>query len=126
MNTINSSSSDYLAFTQKLVKRNTATEILEAKQSGTPVDKDQIQQSNQEIKDKSLNASLTAYQANITKNNIDTYIQSTQNANGSNSSDDDSDADIYTFDAKEVNDARSTVQKRAIGISVYENMQGTK
>jgi uncharacterized protein YfaQ (DUF2300 family) len=126
MNTINSSSSDYLAFTQKLVKRNTATEIIEAKQSGTPVDKDQIQQSNQEIKDKSLNASLTAYQANITKNNIDTYIQSTQNANGSNSSDDDSDADIYTFDAKEVNDARSTVQKRAIGISVYENMQETK
>lgn len=82
MNTINSSSSDYLAFTQKLVKRNTATEIIEAKQSGTPVDKDQIQQSNQEIKDKSLNASLTAYQANITKNNIDTYIQSTLNANG--------------------------------------------
>ena len=124
MNTINFSASDYVGFTQELVKRNTATEIIEAKQSGTPVDREQIQQSNQEIKDKSLHVGIAAYQANVTKNNIATYIQSTEQTNNSNASNN-SDAEIYTYDAKEVNDARSTVQKRAIGISVYENIQAT-
>lgn len=126
MNAINSNPSDFVGFTQKLVKRNTAIEIIEAKQSGTPVDKEQIQQSNQEIKAKSIDAGLATYQANVTKNNIDIYIQSTEKANNSNDSSNKSDPEIYTYDAKQVNDARSTVQKRAIGISVYENIQATK
>jgi hypothetical protein len=126
MNAINSNPSDFVGFTQKLVKRNTAIEIIEAKQSGTPVDKEQIQQSNQEIKAKSIDAGLATYQANVTKNNIDIYIQSTENANNSNDSSNKSDPEIYTYDAKQVNDARSTIQKRAIGISVYENIQATK
>jgi len=126
MNTINSSSSDLLGFTQKLVKRNTAIEIIEAKQSGTPVDKEQIQQSNQEIKDKSIDVGLATYQDNVTKSNIDIYIQSTEKAKNSSDSSDASDPDIYTYDAKEVNDARSTVQKRAIGISLYEDIQANK
>jgi hypothetical protein len=125
MNTINSSAADYIGYTQKLIKRNTATEIIEAKQSGTPVNKEQIQQSNQEIKDKSLDVGLAAYQANVTKNTIDTYIQSTEQTKNSNSSDN-SDTEIYTFDAQEVNDARATAQKRAVGISIYENIQATK
>lgn len=123
MNTINSSTADYLGFTQKLVKRNTATELINAKQSGEPVDKEKIKQSNQEIKDNSLDASLAIYQANIKKNTVDTYIRASENADNSYSSVDQEQSEINTFDAEAVNDARSTAQKRAIGISVYEKIQ---
>jgi hypothetical protein len=123
MNTINSSAADYLGFTQKLVKRNTATELVNAKQSGEPIDKEKIQQSNQEIKDNSLDASLAIYQANIKKNTVDTYIRASGNADNSYSSVDQEQSEINTFDAGAVNDARSTAQKRAIGISVYEKIQ---
>lgn len=123
MNTINSSTADYLGFTQKLVKRNTATELVNAKQSGEPVDKEKIKQSNQEIKDNSLDASLAIYQANIKKNTVDTYIRASENADNSYSSVNQEQSEINTFDAEAVNDARSTAQKRAIGISVYEKIQ---
>lgn len=123
MNTINSSTADYLGFTQKLVKRNTATELVNAKQSGEPVDKEKIKQSNQEIKDNSLDASLAIYQANIKKNTVDTYIRASENADNSYSSVNQEQSEINTFDAEAVNDARSTAQKRAFGISVYEKIQ---
>ena len=133
MTTINSNASDYVGFVQKAVKRNTAIEVIDAKQSGTPINKEEIQASNQAIKDKSVDAGLAAYQASITKNSIDTYVQSSQEAkdfysSGSSDSDDSdsSNPEIYTFDAQAVNEARSTAQKRAAGIAVYENIQSGK
>ena len=126
MNTINTNASDYLGFTQKLVKRNTAIQLIDAKQSGDPINKQQLQESNQAIKDKSVDAGLAIYQTNIKKNTIDTYIQASDNANNSNSSSTQEPNEISSFDASAVNDARSTVQRRAVGISVYEQIQSIK
>ena len=126
MNTINTNASDYLGFTQKLVKRNTAIQLIDAKQSGDPINKQQLQESNQAIKDKSVDAGLAIYQTNIKKNTIDTYIQASDNANNSNSSSTQEPNEISLFDASAVNDARSTAQRRAVGISVYEQIQSIK
>lgn len=126
MNTINTNASDYLGFTQKLVKRNTAIQLIDAKQSGDPINKQQLQESNQAIKDKSVDAGLAIYQTNIKKNTIDTYIQASDNANNSNSSSTPEPNEISSFDANAVNDARSTAQRRAVGISVYEQIQSIK
>jgi hypothetical protein len=126
MNTINTNASDYLGFTQKLVKRNTAIQLIDAKQSGDPINKQQLQESNQAIKDKSVDAGLAIYQTNSKKNTIDTYIQASDNANNSNSSSTQEPNEISSFDASAVNDARSTAQRRAVGISVYEQIQSIK
>jgi hypothetical protein len=123
MNAINSSAADYLGFTQNLVKRNTASQLIEAKQSGEPINKQQLQESNQVIKDKSVDAGLAIYQANIKSNTIDTYISASESANNSNSSSTQEQNEINSFDASAVNEARSTAQKRAVGISVYEKVQ---
>ena len=126
MNTINTNASDYLGFTQKLVKRNTAIQLIDAKQSDDPINKQQLQESNQAIKDKSVDAGLAIYQTNIKKNTIDTYVQASDNANNSNSSSTQEPNEISSFDASAVNDARSTAQRRAVGISVYEQIQSIK
>lgn len=126
MNTINTNASDYLGFTQKLVKRNTAIQLIDTKQSGDPINKQQLQESNQAIKDKSVDAGLAIYQTNIKKNTIDTYIQASDNANNSNSSSTPEPNEISSFDANAVNDARSTAQRRAVGISVYEQIHSIK
>ena len=128
MNSVNSNTSNSINLVQKAINRNTATQVIEAKQSGTPVDIDEIKQSNQQIKDNAVQIGLSAFQANIKQQTVDTYIQSTEKANdlyGTDSSDS-TDTEINSFDAQAVNEARSTVQKRAIGISVYEQVQSTK
>lgn len=127
MNDINVNSA--VDYTKTLVKRNTAIEIVDAKNSGNPIDKEQIQQSNQDVKDKSKDAGLAVYQAKLTKNTVDTYIQSSENAKNYYSNGDDSsnsNSEIYTFDPKAVNEAQSMVHKRAVGISVYEKIQSVK
>ena len=128
MNSVNSNTSNSINLVQKAITRNTATQVIEAKKSGTPVDVEEIKQSTQQIKDDAVQIGLSAYQANIKKNNIDIYIQSTEKANDlySTDSSDSTDTEINSFDAQAVNEARSTVQKRAIGISVYEQVQSTK
>jgi hypothetical protein len=128
MNAVNSTSSNYVGLVQKAVTRNTVNQVIDSKQSGTPINKDDIKESNQEIKDKSIQAGLSVYEANIKKQTVDTYIQSTEKANDLYSSDssDSTNTEINSFDAQAVNEARSTVHKRAIGIAVYEQVQSTK
>lgn len=123
MNTISSNTSNYLKFTQKLVKRNSASEIIDAKQSGEPIDKQQLQESNQAIKDKSVDAGLAIYHTNIQKSMLDTYIQASNNTNNSTKNKTENSNEISSFDASAVNEARSTAQRRAVGISVYERVQ---
>jgi hypothetical protein len=128
MNAVNPTASNYVGMVQKAVTRNTAHQVIDAKQSGTPINKEEIKESNQEVKEKSVQAGLSIYQANLKKQTVDTYIQSTQNANDLYASDssDSTDTEINSFDAQAVNEARSTVQKRAIGISIYEQVQSTR
>ena len=125
MQAINSTGADYINYTQKAIKRNTATEVIDAKQSGVAIDKEAIQESNQEIKDKAVQASVSVYQSNLQKQTVDTYTQASQQAKDmySNDSNESSSTEINSFDAQAVNEARSTAQKRAIGISVYEQVQ---
>lgn len=125
MQAITSPGADYINLTQKAIRRNTVIEVIDAKQSGQPIDKDAIQASNQEIKDKSVAVGASVYQANIQKQTIDTYTQATQQAKDmyETDSNESSSSEINSFDAQAVNEARSTVQKRAIGISVYEQVQ---
>lgn len=131
MTTINSGASDYIDVVQKAIKRNTMIEVIDAKQSGTPINKDDIQASNQVIKDKSVDVGIAVYQTNLQKQTLDTYVQisqesqdfytsSSQNDNKTN------EQQVNSFDAQAVNDARSTVQKRAAGIAIYENIQSGK
>ena len=128
MNVVDSSTSSYVGLVQKAVTRNTVHQVIDAKESGTPINKEEIKESNQAIKDKSVQAGISVYEANIKKQTIDTYTQSTQNANDmySSKSSDSTSSEINSFDAQAVNEARSTVHKRAIGISVYEQVQSTK
>jgi len=128
MTTINSSASDYAGLVHKAVKRNTAIEVIDAKQSGTPINKDEIRASNQEIKDKSLDLGLNVYQANIKKNSLDTYVHSSEQAKEfySTDSDDTNNTEISSFDPQAANEARSTAQRRAVGIDIYENIQSRK
>lgn len=121
MNGVNNNTSTLVDVTSTLIKRNTAMEIAKAKQSGEPVDVEKIQQSNQEIKDQSKNVAVAAYHVNLTKNAIDTYVQASQNSSSANEGD--SENDIYTFDAQEVNEVRAAAQRRAVGIDVYERIK---
>ena len=128
MQPITSGSSSYIGLVQTAVKRNTIQQVADAKQSDTPIDKEEIKQSNQEIKDKSVQAGLAVYENQIKKQTVDTYTQSTESAKNAYSTDstNSSESEINSFDAQAVNEARSTVHKRAIGISVYEQVQSTK
>lgn len=123
MNTIGSNTADYIGFTQKLIKRNTAIKVINAKQAGEPIDKQAIQQSNQEIKDKSIDAGLAIYQNSIKRKTLDTYIQTSNNADYSNTTDQQDSNEINSFDTSAVNEARAAAQKRAIGISIHERIQ---
>ena len=51
------------------------------------------------------------------------YYTSSSSESATNQSDS---SDIVAFDPQVVNEARSTVQKRAAGIAVYENIQAGK
>ena len=133
MTQINPNASDYVGFVQKAVKRNTAIEVIDAKQSGTPVNKEAIQSSNQAIRDKAQDVGLAVYQAQQKNNTLDTFVTVSQEAkdyytsSSSESATNQSDSsDIVAFDPQVVNEARSTVQKRAAGIAVYENIQAGK
>jgi hypothetical protein len=128
MQTISANSNDFLKHTQTAIKRNTAIEVIDAKQTGVPIDKVAIQESNQEIKDKAVQVGASVYQANIQKQSIDTYTQATQAAKDMYATDssESTSTEINSFDAQAVNEARSTVHKRAIGISVYEQVQSNK
>lgn len=125
MQTINSSGADLVNFTQKAIKRNTVIEVIDAKQSGEPINKEAIKESNQVIKDESLQVGASVYQANLQKQTIDTYTQVSQQAKDmySSESSETNSSEINSFDPQAVNDVRSTAQKRAIGISVYEQIQ---
>ena len=122
MSTVGSvSNNSYLDTVMQATKRNTVSQVLDAKQSGTPVDVKEVQSSNQELQANAKDVRVELYTREVKLNTLDTYTESAQNTpDYSNSSDDDDDYNVYTFDAGEVNDARSTAQERALKVAVYE------
>ena len=125
MYSINGTGNSYVDLVQTATRRNTITQIAEAKESGTAVDVEQIQSSNQEIRDNARSVGADIYYQQTQKQALDTYINVSSQYNNNSSSEKasaESNSDIYSYDAKKVNDAMQTAQKRAFAISVYDNI----
>lgn len=108
---------------QKTTRRSTLNQIADAKQSGNPVDKEQIQSSNQDIRDSARETGVALYSQKIVKQSFETYANASSNNANSSADSDNTANDGYTFDPEKVNDAVQTAQKRALGISLYENQE---
>ncbi|WP_198262904.1 hypothetical protein [sulfur-oxidizing endosymbiont of Gigantopelta aegis] len=136
MNAISGTSSDYLNLVQGATRRNTVTQVVDAKQTGKPVDVEQLQASNQQIRDSARETGVALYSQSLQKQAVETYTKASENApsytTGSDSSSDSSsiysdtyssdNSNVYTFDAAAVNNGLQTVQKRALGVALYENL----
>jgi len=125
MDTISAVSNNYVDLVQQATKRNTLSQVSESRNSGTPVDVEQIQSSNQQIRDSSRELGVELYSQNLARQAVETYANSSQQADSvyDNSGDSNNTGNVYTFDPKEVNDTLQTAQKRAFGISLYENLE---
>lgn len=123
MNTINGTSgNNHQGIVQQATKRNTLTQVADAKQSGIPVDVEQIQSSNQELRNTARETGVALYSQQLQKKTFETYANVSNNNSSTTSSDENkSSNDIYNFDASKVNDALQTVQRRSFAVAAYEN-----
>ena len=124
MDAVNGSSSNtYLNLVQQATRRNTLTQVIDAKQSGNPVDVEQLQSSNQALRDTARETGVSLYSQQLQKQAVETYTNTSQNTSYDTSSDDDKNSsDVYTFDASTVNAASQTVQKRTLAVAAYINL----
>ncbi len=124
MSTVGSvSNNSYLDTVMQATKRNTVSQVLDAKQSGTPVDVKEVQSSNQELQANAKDVRVELYTREVKLNTLNTYTEGAQKANDMYSSGNGNDSsEIESFDASNVNDARSTAQERALKVAYYENM----
>ncbi len=121
MNTINSNSQTYVNLVQKSVHANSLNKVAESKQAGAPVDTKQLQQSNQDIRDSSRETGVELYSQQIQKQAFETYANSSQQLNEDEEENNSNDS-VYTYDPQAVNDSLQTAQQRAVGVSLYENL----
>ncbi len=122
------SGSDYLNMAQQATRLNTVNEVANARQSGQPVDTQQLQASNQQVKDTARETGVALYTQNLAKQTVETYTKTSEQMNSSTSTTSSSSSSsttensVYTFDSAAVNDALQTTQKRAAGVALYENL----
>ncbi|MCW8930506.1 MAG: hypothetical protein OQL19_09740 [Gammaproteobacteria bacterium] len=114
--------SNYLSVVQQATKRNTLSQVIDAKQSGQTVDVEQLQSSNQVLRDTARETGVVLYTQQLQKQAFETYVNTSQNNSYNTTANDDKGSDVYTFDAAQVNDNLQTVQKRALGVAYYENL----
>jgi len=131
MISVNQSSSNFLNVAQKALVRNTANEVAQAKEAGQPIDKEKIQASNQVVKDDLRSTAVNVLESKNQVQSLDTYIKASQKAAEQyNNSDAEKNSTtnntVSSFDAQAVNETRQTVQRRAVGIEVYEKVQEQK
>jgi hypothetical protein len=127
MNAISGSGSDYLNLVRRATRQNTVTQVADAKQTGNTVDVEQLQASNQQIRDSARETGVALYAQNLQKQSVETYAKTAENTpsytTGSSDSSSDNNGDkVYTFDAAAVNEGLQTVQNRARGVALYENL----
>ncbi len=125
MSTVNSvSSNNYLNTVMQATKRNTVSQVLDAKQSGTPVDVKEIQSSNQQLQANAKDVRVELYTREVKLNTLNTYTEGAQQANDmySSGNNDNNSSEIESFNASNVNDARQTAQERALKVAYYENI----
>ncbi|NOQ80432.1 MAG: hypothetical protein GQ546_13660 [Gammaproteobacteria bacterium] len=121
MNTIDSNSQAYVNLVQKSVHANSLNQVAEAKQAGDPVDVEQLHQSNQFIRDTARETGVELYSQQLKKQSFETYVESSQQLNEDEEENSSNDL-VYTYNPQVVNDSLQTAQKRALGVSLYENL----
>lgn len=121
MNVLGSTANTYLDMVHQATRRNTVTQVVEAKQSGSPVDVEQVQSSNQQLRNNARELGVELYSQNLKKQQFETYVNSAPD--NSNSSSEDKSSSVYTFDAAQVNDTLQMAQRRMLGVELYENMK---
>lgn len=95
---------------------NTISSTLNYKKNNEEIDKSAIQESNQEIKDKSKQAFLNNIERESQQKQIDIYVEtSKKNSEESNKTS----PEIYTFDPQEVNKTRN----HHTAISLYKDIE---
>lgn len=124
MNIINGSSQQYVDLVQQATRRNTVTQVVDAKQNGTRVDFEQVQSSNQQIRETARETGVELYSQSLTKQAFETYVNTSSNMASNSTNTDNNSSNVYTFDPKEVNDTLQSAQKRAVGVALYENLEG--
>jgi len=79
MNTVNGTNSNtYLNLVQQATKRNTLTHVTDAKQSGQTVDVEQLQSSNQSLRDSARETGVTLYSQQLQKQAFDYLAETPQ------------------------------------------------
>jgi len=123
MDVLAANNQSYWDMVHTATKRNTLVQASEAKQSGTPLNVEEVQQSNQQLKDSARETGTELYGLQLTKQAFETYARTTENQ--SNSSDDSSDdkQEVYSFDSKNVNEMSAMAQQRALGTALYSNFK---
>lgn len=121
MNAVGSSTNTYFDMVQQATRRNTLNHVAEARQSGASVDVEQVKSSNQQLRENSRELGVELYSQNLKKQQFETYVNNSPDNSNTSSSDDESNS-VYTFDAARVNDNLQMVQKRTMGVALYENM----
>lgn len=129
MSVSNVSGGDYLNMVQRATRLNTVNEVANARQSGQAPDMEQLQASNQQVRDTARETGVALYSQNLAKQTVETYTKTTEQMNSSSATTTTSAASssttengVYTFDSAAVNDALQTTQKRALGVALYENL----
>ena len=128
MNVVNGSSANtYLNLVQQATKRNTLTQVADAKQSGQPVNVEQLQASNQALRDSARETGVTLYSQQLQKQAFETYANTSQNVSYDTRSNDENDSsEVYTLDASKVSDAAQTVQQRTLAVAAYEKLEESR
>lgn len=124
MNVVNSPASDYLNRVQSMTRANTLNQVAQARQSEQPLDVEQLQSSNQELRDTARETAVDLYSQSLARQAVETYTNASvnnTNSNSSSSSNSESENDVYTFDPAAVNDARQTAQQRAFSVAYLES-----
>lgn len=121
MNTIDSNSQAYVNLVQKSVHANSLKQVAEAKQASEPVDTEQLQQSNQYIRDTARETGAELYSQQLQKQAFETYMESSQQLNEDEEENSNNNS-VHTYDPLAVNDSLQMAQKRALGVSLYENI----
>lgn len=82
-----------------------------------------MKQSNQHIRDTARETAVELYSQQLKKQSFETYMESSQQLNEDEEEEKNSSNDsVYTYDPQTVNDSLQTAQKRALGVSLYENI----
>ncbi len=106
---------------QQATRYNTLSTVAQARQSGATVDVEQLQTSNQQLRNDAREVGVQLYSQQLVKQQVETYSNASSSNNNA-SSNDDTTSSVYTFDAAAVNDNLQMAQKRSLGVQLYENL----